>query len=65
MAAYSGCGEGDGGIGHGKRRSRGPRWRELAGTFDTVGKARTVGQLVQASIDIETALVKAGFDLNQ
>ena len=22
MAAYSGCGEGDGGIGHGKRRSR-------------------------------------------
>ena len=32
---------------------------------DTVGKARTVGQLVQAGIDIETALVKAGFDLNQ
>ena len=22
MAAYSGCGEGDGGVGHGKRRSR-------------------------------------------
>ena len=32
MAAYSGCGEGDGGIGHGKRRS-GPDWRELAGTL--------------------------------
>ena len=29
---------------------------------DTVGKARTVGQLVQAGIDIEAALVKAGFD---
>ena len=30
MAAYSGCGEGDGGIGHGKRRSRdwtGASWR--------------------------------------
>ena len=34
MAAYSGCGERDGGIGHGERRSRGPRWRELAGTFN-------------------------------
>ena len=34
MAAYRGCGERDGRIGHGKRRSRGPRWRELAGTFN-------------------------------
>ena len=33
LAAYRGCGERDGRIGHGKRRSRGPRWRELAGTF--------------------------------
>ena len=32
MAAYSGCGERDGGIGHGKRRSR-TDWRELAGTL--------------------------------
>ena len=32
MAAYSGCGERDGGIGHG-RGARGPDWRELAGTF--------------------------------
>ena len=37
MAAYSGCGEGDGGIGHGKRRS-GPDWRELAGTFSWWGR---------------------------
>ena len=34
MGGYSGCGEGDGWIGHGKRRSRGPRWRELAGMFN-------------------------------
>ena len=34
LAAYRGCGERDGRIGHGKRRSRGPRWRELAGTFN-------------------------------
>ena len=34
MAAYRGCGERDGWIGHGKRCSRGPRWRELAGTFN-------------------------------
>ena len=26
LAAYRGCGERDGRIGHGKRRSRGPRW---------------------------------------
>ena len=32
MAAYSGCGERDGGIGHGKRRSR-LAWREFAGTL--------------------------------
>ena len=32
MAAYSGCGERDGGIGHGKRRSR-TGWREFAGTL--------------------------------
>ena len=37
MAAYSGCGEGDGEIGHGKRRS-GPDWRELAGTFSWWGR---------------------------
>ena len=29
---------------------------------DTVGKARTVGQLVQAGLEVEDALVKAGFD---
>ena len=34
LAACRGCGERDGRIGHGKRRSRGPRWRELAGTFN-------------------------------
>ena len=34
LAAYRGCGERDGRIGHGKRRSRGSRWRELAGTFN-------------------------------
>ena len=28
---------------------------------DTVGKARTVGQLVQAGLDVEAALAKAGF----
>ena len=32
---------------------------------DTVGKARTMGQLVSAGIPVEAALVKAGFDLNQ
>ena len=32
MAAYSGCGERKGRIGHG-RGARGPDWRELAGTF--------------------------------
>ena len=32
MAACSGCGERDGGIGQGKRRSR-TGWRELAGTL--------------------------------
>ena len=32
---------------------------------DTVGKARTVGQLVSAGVDVEKALVSAGFDLNQ
>ena len=38
-------------------------FRELQSfASDTVGKARTVGQLVQAGIDIEAALVKAGFD---
>ena len=29
---------------------------------DTVGKARTVGQLVAAGLEVEDALVKAGFD---
>ena len=29
---------------------------------DTVGKARTVGQLVQAGLEVEDALAKAGFD---
>ena len=38
LAAYRGCGERDGRIGHGKRRSRGPRWRELAGTFSCRGR---------------------------
>ena len=37
MAAYSGCGEGDGGIGHGKG-ARGPDWSELAGTFSWRGR---------------------------
>ena len=32
MAAYSGCGEQDGGIGHGKG-ARGLGWREFAGTL--------------------------------
>ena len=32
---------------------------------DTIGKARTVVQLVQAGLEIEEALTKAGFDLNQ
>ena len=32
---------------------------------DTVGKARSVGQLVAAGLEVEDALVKAGFDLNQ
>jgi hypothetical protein len=32
---------------------------------DTVGKSRIVGQLVQAGINIEAALAKAEFDLNQ
>ena len=32
---------------------------------DTVGKARTVGQLVSAGVPVEAALAKAGFDLNQ
>ena len=35
MAAYSGCGEGDGGIGHGKRRSR----TGLARVYGDVGLA--------------------------
>ena len=35
LAACSGCGERDGGIGHGKRRSRGPRWREMTGQLQT------------------------------
>ena len=42
MAAYSGCGERDGGIGHGKRRSRDWGWREFAGTLGwLVGQWRT------------------------
>ena len=43
MAAYSGCGERDGGIGHGKRRS-GLCWREFAGTLGwLVGQWRQAG----------------------
>ena len=42
MAAYSGCGERDGGIGHGKRRSRTGLAREVAGTLGwLVGQWRT------------------------
>ena len=37
MAACSGCGERDGGIGHGKRRSREPGWREFAGALGWLG----------------------------
>ena len=37
MAAYSGCGEGDGGIST-ARGARGPDWRELAGTFSWRGR---------------------------
>ena len=40
MAAYSGCGEGDGGIGHGKRRSR----TGLARVCGDVQFAGTLGQ---------------------
>ena len=42
MAAYSGCGERDGGIGHGKRRSR-PGWREIAGTLSQLQAGRQAG----------------------
>ena len=48
MAAYSGCGEGDGGIGHG-RGARGPDWRELAGTFSwRTGAVRLGGEWLAA-----------------
>ena len=40
LAAYSGCGEGDGGIGHGKRRSR----TGLARVCRDVQFAGTLGQ---------------------
>ena len=42
MAAYSGCGERDGGIGHGKRRSR-LGWRGFAGTWVSGGGRRQAG----------------------
>ena len=49
MAAYSGCGEGDGGIGHGKRRSR----TGLARVCGDVQLAGTLGQWRRAPSDWE------------
>ena len=42
MAAYSGCGERDGGIGHGRGLSR-PGWREIAGTLSQLQAGRQAG----------------------
>ena len=48
MAAYSGCGEGDGGIGHGKRRSR----TGLARVGGDVQLAGTLGQWRTGAVDV-------------
>ena len=44
MAAYSGCGERDGGIGHGKRRLG---WREFAGTLGWLASQWRTGAVRQ------------------
>ena len=56
MAAYSGCGEGDGGIGHGKRRSRTGLAR-VGGDVQLVG---TLGQWRTGAVRLGVEWLAAG-----
>ena len=50
MAAYSGCGEGDGGIGHGKRRSRTGLAR-VGGAFSWRGRWGSCRRVVRLGVE--------------
>ena len=56
MAAYSGCGERDGGIGHGKRRSRTGLAR-VCGDVQLVG---TLGQWQKGAVKLGVEWLAAG-----
>ena len=56
MAAYSGCGERDGGIGHGKRRSR----TGLARVGGDVQLAGTLGQWQKGAVRLGVEWLAAG-----
>ena len=56
LAAYSGCGERDGGIGHGERRSR----TGLARVCGAVGLAWLAGQWRTGAVRLGVAWLAAG-----